>query len=163
MPQLDPAGFSPQLVWLAITFVALFLLMWRVTLPKVEDVFALRRERIDGNLLKAEKLKEEAEAALNAYQKAIADSKALAQAELQRTAADIAAKTGAREAEFAKRLNEKTAMAEGRIKAAKAQAMTKVRAIAAELASAMSTKLTGEGADSTRAGQAVDAALKERS
>ena len=33
MPQLDVNTFLPQVVWLVITFTALFLLMWRVAVP----------------------------------------------------------------------------------------------------------------------------------
>lgn len=162
MPQLDPAGFSPQLVWLAITFAALFLLMWRVTLPKVADVFALRQERIAGNLDKAEKLKAEAETVLAGYQKAIAEAKGLAQAEIQRAGAGVANETAKREAVFGQKLAEKSAVAEGRIKAAKTEALASVRSIAGELASAMTTKLAGTAPGGAAAASAVDSVLKER-
>lgn len=162
MPQFDPAGFSPQLIWLAIVFGVLFLLMWRVTLPKVEDVFTLRQERIAGNLDKADKLKAEAEAVIAGYQKAIAEAKGHAQAELQRAAAEVAAETAKREAVFGQRLNEQATAAEGQIKASKVQALASVRSIAGELAAAMTTKLTGTAPGSAAATGAVDSAMKER-
>ena len=162
MPQLDPAGFSPQLIWLLITFVALFLLMWRVTLPKVADVFALREERIAGNLDKAEKLKAEAEAVLAGYQKAIAEAKGVAQAEIHRAVAEVAAETAKREAIFGQRLADQTTTAEGRIKAAKAEALAGVRAVAGELALAMTTKLAGTAPAATAAASAVDSVIKGR-
>jgi F-type H+-transporting ATPase subunit b len=162
MPQFDVTGFSPQLIWLAITFVALFLLMWRVTLPKVADVFTLRQERIEGNLDKADKLKAEAEAVIAGYQKAIAEAKSLAQAELQRAAGDVAAETAKREAVFGQRLNDQATAAEGQIKAAKVQAMASVRQIAGELSLAMTTKLTGTAPSGSAAADAVASAIKER-
>ncbi len=162
MPQLDPTGFSPQLVWLVITFVALFLLMWRVTLPKVADVFALRQERIAGNLDKAEKLRAEAEAVMAGYQKAIAEAKSLAQGELQRAAADVASETAKREAVFGQRLSDQTTTAEGRIKAAKAEALNSVRTIAGDLAQAMTVKLVGAQPAAGAAAGAVDSVIKER-
>ena len=143
MPQFDTAVFAPQLVWLAITFVALLLLMWRVALPKVGGVFQMREERIQGNLQKAETLKAEAEQALADYQKLIADARSSAQAEHNKAVAAIAAETANREAAFSKRLGAEDTAAETRIAAAKTEAMASVRAVAADLASAMASKLIG--------------------
>ena len=50
MPQLDPSTFVAQLFWLVLSFVILYLLMWRVALPKVADVLQERQERIDDAL-----------------------------------------------------------------------------------------------------------------
>ena len=60
MPQFDPTYFAPQLVWLAITFLALYLLMSRLILPRITGILSQREDRIEGNLKRAETLKEEA-------------------------------------------------------------------------------------------------------
>ena len=54
MPQLDVSTFLPQVVWLVITFTALFLLMWRVAVPRIADVLEARQRRIEDNLDKAQ-------------------------------------------------------------------------------------------------------------
>nr|WP_298682012.1 F0F1 ATP synthase subunit B' [uncultured Dongia sp.] len=162
MPQFDPAIFSPLLVWLVLTFVALYLLMSKLALPKVAAIIDQRAERIEGNLAKAEQLRAEAAGVLAAYEKAIADAKAGAQAELAKAGADIAAETAKREAEFGKRLAEQTRTAETRIKAAKTEALAQVKAIATDLAGGIAGKLTGAGVDANAAGAAVDAVVKER-
>jgi F-type H+-transporting ATPase subunit b len=162
MPQLDPTVFAPQLAWLAITFVVLLLLMWRLALPKVGAVVVMREERIQGNLKKAEQLKSEAETTLSGYQKAIADARAAAQAEHNRAVAAIAAETEKREAEFSKRLDEKTSAAEQRIAGAKTEALHSVRSIAVDLSQMMTQKLVGAGVSGDTAMAAVDAAIKGR-
>lgn len=162
MPQLDVTTFSPQLFWLAISFIVLLLLMSRLVLPRVGKVLEQREERIGGNLERAEKLKAEADAVLAAYHKAMADARAQAQAALTAAGAEIAANAAAREAEFAKKLADQTAAAEARIKASKAQALAEVRNVAGELAAAMTSKLTGAAVSTSDTAATIEAVLKER-
>jgi F-type H+-transporting ATPase subunit b len=162
MPQFDPSVFSELLVWLALTFVALYLLMSKFALPKVAAIIDARAERIQGNLAKAEAIQAEAAGVMAAYEKAIADAKAAAQAEIAKAQAQIASDTAKREAEFAQRLGVQTQEAEARIKAVKAEAVAQVKAIATDLAGSIAGKLTGAGVDAAAAGAAVDQALKER-
>jgi len=63
MPQLEVSTFLPQLVWLAITFVILYLLMAGIGLPRVGGAIEARRRRVDDDLARAAQLKTEAEAA----------------------------------------------------------------------------------------------------
>jgi F-type H+-transporting ATPase subunit b len=162
MPQFDPTTFAPQLVWLGITFLALYLLMSKLIIPRVSGILAQREDRIDGNLQRAEALKEEAAQVLAAYQKAIADARAQAQSALAKAGADIAAATAAREAEFAKKMADQTAAAEAGIRAAKVKALADVRGIAAEVAALMAGKLIGASVDGGAVTQAVDSVMKER-
>jgi F-type H+-transporting ATPase subunit b len=162
MPQFDPSTFGPQLFWLLVTFVALYLLMARLVLPRITDILGQREDRIDGNLRRAESLKEEADQVLGAYQKAIADARHQAQAALAQAAAEITAGATKREAEFGKKMADQAAAAETRIRASKGQALAEVRGIAAEVAALMAGKLTGGSVDAGNASQAVDGVMKER-
>lgn len=162
MPQFDPTFWVPQLFWLAVVATVLFLVMWKVALPRVDTVLADRQDRIAGNLTKAEALKAEAESALAAYQKSIADARAAAQAEHAKTAAAIAAETAKREAVFGKRLADEEAAAEANITAARTAAMAQVKPIAIDLAQTITEKLVGTKVGTDAASSAVDAAVKER-
>lgn len=162
MPQFDPTTFSPQLVWLGITFLALYLLMSKLIMPRISGILSQREDRIEGNLRRAETLKEEAALVLAAYQKAIADARGQAQAALAKAAGDIAVETASREAAFAQKMADQTAAAEASIRAAKAQALADVRGIASEVAALMANKLTGGAVDPNTVVSAVDGVIKER-
>ncbi len=155
MPQLDVASFAPQLIWLAITFVLLYLLMAKLALPRIADVLQDRAKRIEDNLDKAESLKREAETAREAYEKAVAESRARANA-LTTQAADRAAKDAAAQQQaLAARLAEQGRETEERIAAARAQALASTHVIAAEVARAAVRKLLGRDIDEATAQAAV--------
>jgi F-type H+-transporting ATPase subunit b len=143
MPQLDYHTFVPQLVWLAISFVVLYLLMSRLGLPKVRAAIEGRKRHLDDDLSRAAALKEEAEAALAAYQKMLADARAAAQTTLRETSEKLAVEAAARQQQLSATLAEQVAAAETRIAASKEQALADVRGIAAEVGGAVVEKLIG--------------------
>ncbi len=67
MPQLEQIGtYLSQIVWLFITFGILYAVLWKLALPRIAQVLQERQDRIDDDLERAEMLKTEAEAALEA-------------------------------------------------------------------------------------------------
>jgi len=159
-PPFDPATFASQLLWLAITFGALYLLMSRIALPRIGGILDDRKARIDADIAAADASRQQTDAAIAAYEAALAAAKAKAQgiANESRDAiqADIAAKRTAVETDLAG----KVSVAEARIAATKAEALTHVDEIATETAQAVVTQLVGDvSADSVRA--AVAKASKE--
>jgi F-type H+-transporting ATPase subunit b len=162
MPQLDLATFPPQLIWLAITFMALYLVMRAVGLPRVGDVIAARRARIEGDLEKAGQLKNETEAVIAAYEKALAEARAQAQITLRETTEQLNALSAERQRKVIEELTKETTAAERRINDAKQQALGSLRDIAIEATRDAAQKLTGVAIDAGRAGTAVDGAIRER-
>ncbi|HEY1796983.1 MAG TPA: hypothetical protein VGG57_12785 [Stellaceae bacterium] len=75
MPQLDFTTFAPQLFWLLVTFVVLYGLMKWVAVPRVGRVIDARRDKLEGDLNRAARLKEEAEGVLAAYQRTLAEAR----------------------------------------------------------------------------------------
>ncbi len=141
---LDAGTFVPQLVWLALTFGLLYLLLKRFALPRVGEVIEERRERIQRDLEKAEKLKAETQQALATYEQALADAhtkaNVLAKEVRDKLAAEVDNERAAVEAQIAAKL----ADAEARIAQSKAKAMATVGDIAADTAGAVVAKLLGK-------------------
>jgi len=162
MPQLHFQDFPPQLVWLAITFVVLYLLMSKVALPKIGRVIDARPERITADLDRATKLKDEAAGILAAYEKALADARAQAQAAIKAVSERMQKDAEAREGALAKKLAADTEAAEGRIKAARDQAMASLTQVATDITKAAAEKLIGQPINDQVATAAVAAAARER-
>ena len=78
-PPLQTETYASQLLWLALTFVGLYLLMSRIALPRIGSIIADRRQRIEGDFAEAERLKRESDAALAGYEKSLADARGRAQ------------------------------------------------------------------------------------
>jgi F-type H+-transporting ATPase subunit b len=156
MPQLDYHTFVPQLVWLAISFVLLYVLMTTLALPKVKAAIEGRRHRLDSDLGRAAAAKQEAEAALAAYQKTLADARAAAQDTLRQTGERLAAEAAERQRELAAALTAQIEAAEARIAAGKDQALSDIRTVAADVGSALVEKLTGTTPDAATMTSAVN-------
>jgi F-type H+-transporting ATPase subunit b len=162
MPQLDVSTFVPQLVWLVITFVALYLLMAKLGLPRVNAIIEARRKRLDDDLARAAEMKAEAEAAIATYQKAMAEARAEARAVIKERTDQFATEAAERQRRLAESLAEQTRAAEKEIRAAKERAFAEIRDVAVDVARSVTEKLTGTAADEAKIIPAVDRAMAER-
>jgi F-type H+-transporting ATPase subunit b len=157
LPQFDLGQWPGQMVWMLIIFAVMIVLFTRVFVPKVGGTIAAREDKIGGDIGEARRLRDEAEA----QAKAAAEELAQARARAQKLAADAkaaaAAEASARQAEEDARLAQVLAEAESGIAAARAQAMTQVRGIAADAAEAIVQRLTGEAAGSAEVERALAA------
>jgi F-type H+-transporting ATPase subunit b len=160
MPQLDFATFVPQLAWLAIVFLTLYVLMSRIALPRIASVIEGRADRIASDLDKAAQSKAQTDAAIAAYEKALAEARTKAHTIAQATRDQLAAETEAKRVAIEAQLNDKIAKAEAAIKATKETALSNVRTVAVDVAGAIVSRLLGEEADKAATERAVDAALK---
>lgn len=154
-PPFQSQTFASQLVWLLIAFVLLYVLMAKVALPRVGGVIESRHKRIADDIAEAGRLKAESDAALVAYEQALADAHANAQAIAAETRDAHAAQAEASRKALEEQLNAKLAESEKTIAATKQAAMSNVRGIASDATKAIVERLTGK----VPADAAVDAAV----
>lgn len=159
MPQLDPAVWPTQLFWLAITFIALYLIIWRVALPRIADVLEARQRRLDDDLKKATALKDEAEAILAEYEKMRAEAQASAHTVLQQAQDAMKAEAERQGRELAAKLSQQTDEAEARIAAAKSAALASLEGTVNEVVAAATQKLIGVKAGDQEIARAVDSVM----
>lgn len=161
MPQFDSTTFPSQLFWLTVILVAFFFVMRSSALPRIGDALEARRQKIDDDLDKAAAHREEAETAMAAYEKALADAAAQAQSIHREAAQAVAAKMAEQRVALSARLAEDTKAAEARIAAAKEPAVASLQEVAAEVVQDAAAKLAGIKVSQAEAKAAVAAALKE--
>ena len=159
LPQLNPVSYPTQVFWLVVTFAVLFLLMWKVALPRVSETLANRQQKLSGDLQKAADLREEAEKAQADLEEALAAARAEAQAVLRKASEEIAAEQAKRLEAFDADMAVKAEEAEKRISAARETALKSVKDVANEVALAAVEKLAGD-ADQAAISKALDAASK---
>jgi len=143
-PPFQSEHFASQLVWLAMSFVLLYVLMSRIALPRIGAIMAERGRLVSEDLAAAERLKEQSNVANSACETALADARARAQ-----TIAGSTCEQQLREAEdmhkrLESQLHERLAVAEQSIAKSRGAAMSNVRTIAGEATAAIVERLIGQ-------------------
>jgi F-type H+-transporting ATPase subunit b len=156
-PPFNKETFASQLVWFAIFFIALYVLISRFAIPRLGGIIEARRDRVEGDLAEANKLKGQSDAALASYEKSLSDARGRAQALANETREKLNAEADKARHALEAQLNIKLAEAEKTIAATKTSAMANVRGIAVDTAATIVQRLIG----TTPAGSAVEAAVAE--
>jgi F-type H+-transporting ATPase subunit b len=142
-PPFNVATFGAQLLWLAICFGILYVVVARAVQPRLTSILAARRDKIDGDLAEADRLRAATDKAIADYEAALAAARAKANGIAQQTRdankAELDGKRASVEADLAK----KVGAAEAAILRAKTEALGKVDEIAADTAGALVARLTG--------------------
>jgi len=157
MPQFNFHDWAPQLVWLAITFIGLYLVMARMALPRIANVIEERGNRIQRDLDEAERLKKQTEDAIASYEEALAAARTKAHGIAHETREKLSAEIAEEQAGVEKTIADSMAVAEQKILKAKNDAMEHVNEVATDTASALVEKLIGQKPDEADVKKAVKA------
>jgi len=140
-PPFDPSLFASQLIWFALTFIALYLIMSRVALPRVANVVERREATVKGDIeaagINSNAAEAERASAEQALAKARADARTTVEAMRAKVQSELSAEQEKAEAAIAKKIGE----AEAKIAAARSEGLAQVESMAGDLAKAIVAKL----------------------
>jgi F-type H+-transporting ATPase subunit b len=159
-PPFQKETFASQLVWFAIFFVALYLIMSKLALPRVGSILAERRQRIEDDLKTAQRLRADSDAELAAYEKALAEARGRAQTIANETRNKLNAEADQARKVLESELSAKLEEAERIISSTKETALASVRGIAIDAAAAIVERLIGSAPAGRAVETAVDSVLK---
>jgi F-type H+-transporting ATPase subunit b len=154
----DSATFPSQLLWLAISFAALYYVMSKIALPKIGAVIESRKARIAKDLDDATEMQRKADEAAAAHEKLLADARLKAQADAQAQRDRLSAESAARRKAVEDDLAAKLAVAERQIATSRNAAMSNVESIARDAAAAIYERILGRPANADAIASAVASA-----
>jgi F-type H+-transporting ATPase subunit b len=159
-PPFQRENFPSQIIWLAVTFGLLYVLMSRIALPRIAGILADRDKRIGDDIAAANRFKEQSDAAHAAYEKALADARGRAQSIANATREQQAAAADATNKRLEAQLHERIAAAEQSIAASRTSAMSNVGGIASDTAAAIVERLIGHATAAHEVAAAVSETMK---
>ena len=161
MPQISQLAlvYQSQWFWLVVTLLAIFFLVGRGIVPKVEATVDARDAKIAADLAEAERLRAAAEAEEEVWRKKMNDAHAeaviAAAAAKTSSARDTEVRVKAADVEIAKKLDAAAAA----LATARSSALTEIEGVAAEAAREIVAKLTGAAVSADAARAAVAGAM----
>ena len=133
MPQLNPEFWSAQIFWLILIFSILYLIIWKIFLPKITYSIENRKSRIVNDLDEAQKLKESAEKKLNEYKDIIEKTKKEAKKIIEDSKKKLNRDIEEKKQKFNDEIEKEILNAEKEIKDLKKSLISNINKIAAEI------------------------------
>ena len=141
MPQLNPEFWTAQVFWLILIFSFLYLIIWKIFLPKITYSIENRKSRVVNDLDEAQKLKESAEKKLNEYNEIIEKSKEEAKKIIEDSKKKLDRDIENKKQKFHDEIEKELVAAEREIKDLKKSSVSNISNIAAEISTEVIRKI----------------------
>jgi F-type H+-transporting ATPase subunit b len=132
MPQLNPEFWIAQIFWLIITFSTLYLIIWKIFLPKIRYSIENRKSRIVNDLDEAQKLRGTAEKKLKEYNEIIERSKKEAKKIIDDNKKKLDKDIKNKKKDFDREIEKELALTEKELKDLKSKSLPSIVDIASE-------------------------------
>ena len=162
MPQLNPEFWPAQIFWLTLIFSSLYIIIWKVFLPKITDSIENRKSRVTNDLSEAQKFKENAEKKLSEYNKIIEESKNEAKQIIENSKKKLQNNIKNKKLKFNEEIEKELLSAEKEIRALKKNSTSDVNKIAIEISSEVIKQLIGTGVNLSNVSAIVEDISKKK-
>jgi F-type H+-transporting ATPase subunit b len=162
MPQLNPEFWTAQIFWLILIFFALYIINWKIFLPKITNSIENRKSRIINDLSEAEKLKQNAEKKLIEYNKIINDSKKEAIKIFNENKKNLINDIENKKKKFSEEIEKEISDAEKEIKTLKKTSILKINKIAEEISSEIVKQVIGADVNMSSVAAIIDDVSKKK-
>ena len=147
MPQLNPEFWISQIVWLILTFGALYIVLSKVILPKISDNLESRRSQILENIEIAEKQREESEEKVKEFEKIILNSKLEAKNLFNEARQKVLEDIDKKRSELEKSIEAEIVSAEKEIQSLNSNSLENIKKIATDTSGDLISQLIGQEVD----------------
>ena len=162
MPQLNPEYWVAQIFWLVLVFSSLYLVIWKIFLPRITSSLENRRLRIVNDLDEAQKLKENAEKKLKQYEEIIEKSKNEARKIIEDSRKKLNNDIENKKQKFNTEIEKELLFVDKEIKDLKKNSIKNINKIAAEISSDLVKKIIESELNTSNVSAVVEDISKKR-
>ena len=162
MPQLNTEFWASQIFWLILIFSSLYIIIWKIFLPKITDSIENRKSRVIGDLNGAQKLKENAEKILGEYNKIIEDTKKEAKRIIEDNKKKLEIDIKNKKQKFNEEIEKELMSVEKEIKSLKKSSISSINKIAVEISSEVIKQLVGTGVNMSNVSAIIEDISKRK-
>jgi len=162
MPQLNTEFWASQIFWLILIFSILYIIIWKIFLPKITDIIENRKSRIIGDLNETQKLKENAEKKLSEYNKIIEDTKKEAKKIIEDNKKKLENDIKSKKQKFNEEIEKELISVEKEIKSLKKSSISSINKIAVEVSSEVIRQIVGAEMNMSKVSAIVEDISKKK-
>ena len=162
MPQLNTEFWSAQIFWLILIFSILYLIIWKIFLPKITYSIENRKSRIVNDLDEAQKLKERAERKLKEYNKIIENSKKEAKKIIDNNRKKLEQDIEVKKKTFSDEIEKELLAVEKEILDLKKNSMPNIKKIAIDTSSEVIKKIMNSEINKSNVSAVIDDIIKRK-
>ena len=147
MPQLNPEFWLAQIFWLIFIFGMLYILIWKLILPKITESIENRKKHLVNDLDEAQKIKDNAEKKLNEYKIIIENAKNHAKKIILENRRKLELDINEKRKKFEQEIEKEIMNTEKQIKKFKSSSINNINKIAVEISNEVINNTLGSEAN----------------